>query len=143
MNIVDYIKSEYTFTGWLLIISISVSFIALLILWPASQTRDLMNFQDKLSKLTDFEIEDHADYKIYKCIGYKLEINPEAAWVDEKKIDTSFPKAINTLSDEYKEKLERNCQLLTGQMLPFEISYIYSNKPNQVTGQFILRGIKK
>ena len=144
MNIRDYIKNEYTFTGWLLIISISVSFFALLVLFFASQTRDLTNFQEKLSQFTDFEIEDHADYTNYKCIGYKLTVNPEAVWVDKEKFNSDFPKSIDNLSTEYKKELEKNCQILTKQNIPFEISYLYSDKPNHpVTGQFMLRGIVK
>lgn len=142
MNIGDYLKENYKFICFALIISISVPIA--LVLCITSQARDLMNFQDKLSQFTDFEIEDHSDYKIYKCIGYKLEINPEAVWVDKEKFNSDFPKSIDTLSTEYKKELEKNCQILTKQNIPFEISYIYSNKPyHPVTGQFMLRGIVK
>ena len=142
MNIGDYLKENYKFICFALIISISVPIA--LVLCITSQARDLMNFQDKLSQFTDFEIEDHSDYKIYKCIGYKLEINPEAVWVDKEKFNKDFPKSIDTLSTEYKDKLEKNCQILTEQNIPFEISYIYIHKPyHPVTGQFILKGIVK
>lgn len=143
MNIVDYLKENYKFICLTLIISISFSLIAL-VLCIKSEARDLMNFQDKLSQFTDFEIEDHADYTNYTCIGYKLTVNPEAIWVDKEKFNKDFPKNVDTLSTEYKEKLEKNCQILTEQNIPFEISYIFSNKPyHPVTGQFILRGIVK
>ena len=143
MNIVDYLKENYKFFCLTLIISISVPLIAL-VLCIKSEARDLMNFQDKLSQFTDFEIEDHADYTNYTCIGYKLTVNPEAIWVDKEKFNKDFPKNVDTLSTEYKEKLEKNCQILTEQNIPFEISYIFSNKPyHPVTGQFILRGIAR
>lgn len=134
--------NRYKIICWMGITLFFISLIAL-VLWFTSQPRDLINFQNKLSQFNDFEIEDHSDYKIYKCIGYKLEINPEAAWVDKEKFNSDFPKSIDKLSTEYKEKLEKNCQILTKQNIPFEISYIYSNKPYPVTGQFILRGIVK
>lgn len=144
MNIGDYLKENYKFIGWLLIVSIFGACIVSLIIWFAAQPRDLMNFKDKLSQFTDFEIEDHADYTNYTCIGYKLTVNPEAIWVDKEKFNKDFPKNVDTLSAEYKEKLEKNCQILTKQNIPFEISYLYSNKPyHPVTGQFILRGIVK
>lgn len=143
MNIVDYIKENYKFFCLTLIISISVPLIAL-VLCIKSEARDLMNFKDKLNQFTDYEIEDHADYTNYTCIGYKLTVNPEAIWVDKEKFNSDFPKSIDTLSTEYKKELEKNCQILTKQNIPFEISYIYSNKPyHPVTGQFMLRGIVK
>ncbi len=142
MNIVDYLKENYKFICFALIISISVPIAFVLCI--IAQGRELTNFQDKLSQFTDFEIEDHADYTNYTCIGYKLTVNPEAVWVDKEKFNSDFPKNVDTLSTEYKEKLEKNCQILTKQNIPFEISYLYSNKPNHpVTGQFMLRGIVK